>query len=154
MPKPWRKRAVWAGAAVVLTALLVLVYANLTASSAKVEHAVPHRYAPSDAHFARVMGTLLGPGMLGGNKVTSLLNGEEVFPAMLAAIRGAQHTITFETYIYWSGEVGEQFAEALSTLRQHEWDYRGSHHATVRNKYIDAALEGLRQNEQKSGTTP
>ncbi|MDI1451898.1 hypothetical protein QHF85_48090 [Polyangium sp. 6x1] len=47
-----------------------------------------------------------------------------------------------------------QFAEALSTLRQHERDYRDSHHAAVRNKYIAAALEGLRQNEQKSGTTP
>jgi cardiolipin synthase A/B len=114
MPKPWRKRALWAGAAVVVTALLVLAYANLTASSGKVEHAVPHRYAPADPQFVRVMGSLLGPGMLGGNKVASLLNGDEVFPAMLTAIRGAQHTITFETYIYWSGEVGEQFAEALS----------------------------------------
>ncbi|MDI3284710.1 sigma-70 family RNA polymerase sigma factor [Polyangium sp. 15x6] len=47
-----------------------------------------------------------------------------------------------------------QFAEALATLRQHERDYRSSHHAGVRNKYIAAALEGLRQNEQKSGSTP
>ncbi|MDC3959636.1 RNA polymerase sigma factor [Polyangium jinanense] len=47
-----------------------------------------------------------------------------------------------------------QFAEALFTLRQHERDYRDSHHAAVRKKYIAAALEGLRQNEQKSGTTP
>ncbi|MDC0743179.1 sigma-70 family RNA polymerase sigma factor [Polyangium mundeleinium] len=47
-----------------------------------------------------------------------------------------------------------QCAEALSTLRQHERDYRDSHHAAVRNKYIATALEGLRQNEQKSGSTP
>ncbi|MDC3985974.1 sigma-70 family RNA polymerase sigma factor [Polyangium jinanense] len=47
-----------------------------------------------------------------------------------------------------------QFAEALSTLRQHERDYRDSQHAAVRNKYIAAALEGLRQNDQKSGTSP
>jgi hypothetical protein len=47
-----------------------------------------------------------------------------------------------------------QFAEALSTLRKHERDYPGSHHAAVRNKYIAAALEGLRQNKQKSGDTP
>ena len=33
---------------------------------------------------------------------------------MLEAIRSATKTITFETYIYWSGEVGEQFSEALS----------------------------------------
>ncbi|HET9485547.1 MAG TPA: phospholipase D-like domain-containing protein, partial [Xanthomonadales bacterium] len=34
--------------------------------------------------------------------------------AMLEAIRGAQQTITFETYIYWSGEVGQQFADAIA----------------------------------------
>jgi cardiolipin synthase len=33
---------------------------------------------------------------------------------MLAAIRGAKKTITFETYIYWSGHVGQEFADALS----------------------------------------
>jgi cardiolipin synthase len=33
---------------------------------------------------------------------------------MLAAIRDARRTITFETYIYWSGEIGKSFAEALS----------------------------------------
>lgn len=42
-----------------------------------------------------------------------------------------------------------QFAEALSTLRQHEHSYPGTQHAAVRNKYIAMALEGLRQNEQK-----
>ena len=33
---------------------------------------------------------------------------------MLAAIRGAQQSITFETYIYWSGQIAKDFAEALS----------------------------------------
>jgi cardiolipin synthase len=33
---------------------------------------------------------------------------------MLSAIKGAQHTITMETFIYWSGKVGEAFADALS----------------------------------------
>jgi cardiolipin synthase len=33
---------------------------------------------------------------------------------MLGAIRGARHTITFETYIYWSGTIGKAFAEALA----------------------------------------
>ena len=32
---------------------------------------------------------------------------------MLAAIKGAKKTITFETYIYWSGKVGQEFAAAL-----------------------------------------
>src|SRR5690606_16275044 len=29
-------------------------------------------------------------------------------------IRSAERTITFETYIYWSGEIGREFADALS----------------------------------------
>src|SRR3546814_4287862 len=60
------------------------------------------------------MGVMLGPSILPGNHVTDLENGAEIFPAMLEAIRGAQHTITFETYIYWEGEVGQWFADALS----------------------------------------
>ena len=60
------------------------------------------------------MGSLLGPGFVPGNRVTSLLNGDEVFPAMLEAIRSARRTITFESYIYWSSSIGHQFTAALA----------------------------------------
>ena len=33
---------------------------------------------------------------------------------MLAAIRGATRSIDFESYIYWGGDIGKAFAEALS----------------------------------------
>jgi cardiolipin synthase len=49
-----------------------------------------------------------------GNRAETLLNGDEIFPAMLKAIREAKRTITFETYIYWSGKIGKEFADALS----------------------------------------
>jgi cardiolipin synthase len=48
-----------------------------------------------------------------GNKVEVLLNGDQIFPAMLKAIRSAERTITFETYIYWSETIGKEFSEAL-----------------------------------------
>jgi cardiolipin synthase len=57
---------------------------------------------------------LLGPPFLPGTRVRSLLNGDRIFPAMLAAIHGARTSITFETYIYWSGDVGREFAQALA----------------------------------------
>lgn len=60
------------------------------------------------------MSHLLGPPLVPGNQVKELINGDEIFPPMLAAIRAAEKTITFETYIYWSGEVGKEFAEALA----------------------------------------
>jgi cardiolipin synthase len=48
-----------------------------------------------------------------GNRVTVLHNGCEIFPAMLGAIREAQHTIDFLTFVYWKGEIGTEMAEAL-----------------------------------------
>src|SRR5690606_1088195 len=49
-----------------------------------------------------------------GNSVLPLRNGDEIFPPMLEAIRNARHTINFETFVYWSGSVGAEFAEALA----------------------------------------
>ncbi|MEO7317837.1 MAG: phospholipase D-like domain-containing protein [Chthoniobacteraceae bacterium] len=60
------------------------------------------------------MSQLLGPPILDGNLVTPLRNGAEIFPAMLAGIESARRSITFETFIYWSGRIAEKFAEALS----------------------------------------
>lgn len=61
---------------------------------------------------------MLGPAVTTGNRIESLNNGDEIFPAMLEAIHTAQKTITFETYIYWTGEIGRQFAEALAERAQ------------------------------------
>ncbi|MGK0189218.1 MAG: cardiolipin synthase [Verrucomicrobiales bacterium] len=48
-----------------------------------------------------------------GNDVTLLKNGDEIFPAMLSAISGAAETICFETFVYWSGDIAQEFASAL-----------------------------------------
>ena len=42
------------------------------------------------------------------------VNGNRIFPAMLEAIRAAKRSITFETFIYWTGKIGREFAEALA----------------------------------------
>ena len=60
------------------------------------------------------MHALTGSPLVGGNRVDILRNGVQIFPSMLGAIRGAQKTINLEFYIYWDGEVGRQFAEALA----------------------------------------
>ena len=56
---------------------------------------------------------LLGLSMSQDNDVEVLVNGEEIFPAMLDAIASAQHTIEFCTYVYWKGEPAEKVADAL-----------------------------------------
>lgn len=113
---PWtRKRMLWTIAITALaTLLLVVLSLNFTGPEKKLERKIEHRYAISDPQFRREMGVMLGPAIMPGNHVVDLENGDEIFPAMLAAIRSAQKTITFETYIYWEGKVGKAFADALS----------------------------------------
>jgi cardiolipin synthase len=86
---------------------------NLQAGEKHIRYEMDHTFAVQDPEFLRTMNVLLGPTLEPGNRITALQNGDEIFPAMLAAIRGAQHSITFETYIYWSGQVGKAFADAL-----------------------------------------
>lgn len=95
------------------TVVVVVFVINLHTPEKKIQHKVRHLYGVADPEFEREMGTLLGPAILPGNQITALQNGDEIFPAMLKAIRAAQHTINFETYIYWSGHTGEEFARAL-----------------------------------------
>jgi len=102
-------------ALVCLGAILTLLGFNLfSAQETQIRQRIDHHYAVSDPQFLRSMGALLGPPLASGNRVDTLLNGDQIFPAMLKAIREAQRTINFETYIYWSGQVGREFADALS----------------------------------------
>jgi cardiolipin synthase len=79
----------------------------------EIRYEMSHRFSVEDSQFLRSMGELLGPAILPGNQVTALQNGDQIFPAMLEAIRGARESITFETYIYWSGDIGQKFSDAL-----------------------------------------
>ncbi|HEU5051147.1 MAG TPA: hypothetical protein VFU00_12525, partial [Gemmatimonadales bacterium] len=104
----------WVLVAIAVTAVVVLLALNLSGGRTRIEHEIRPLYGAGDPQFVRTMGVLLGPAIVGGNHVVSLQNGDEIFPAMLEAIRGARQTITFETYIYWSGRIGREFAEALA----------------------------------------
>ena len=48
-----------------------------------------------------------------GNRVDLLLNGEQIFPAMLEAVRSARRTITFAQYAYGQGPVANELVQAL-----------------------------------------
>ncbi len=101
-------------AAIAITLLIALVYVNLAGAEHKVHKEIDHLYKVGDEEFNRAMGLMMGPPIVEGNKVQELLNGDQIFPAMLAAIRAAKSTVLFETFIYWSGEIGDEFADALS----------------------------------------
>ncbi|MFD0727546.1 phospholipase D-like domain-containing protein [Lysobacter brunescens] len=97
-----------------LTLVAIVVAMNFATPEKKLERRIEHGSTVRDPQFRREMSVMLGPGLLPGNHVRDLQNGDDIFPAMLDAIRAAERSINFETYIYWSGDVGRQFADALS----------------------------------------
>ena len=101
-------------ASMLVTFVLVLIGLNFVPPEKALERRIAHPHRTDDPQFMREMAVLLGPAIVPGNKIDVLQNGREIFPAMLDAVRGAQRSITFETYIYWSGEIGREMADALA----------------------------------------
>ena len=85
---------------------------------APTEHAprygLDHEFSiDSDEFLATIAGATGVPG-LRGNSIEVLNNGDEFYPVMLREIAGARESITIEAYIYWAGEIGRKFADALA----------------------------------------
>ena len=101
------------GAAWMLGVLCLLLAGCSTMHTKRVNYKLESRYSIIDPQFLRSMGQLLGPEMSASNHVVAFKNGDQIFPAMIEAIRGAQKSICLETYIYWSGEAGQRVSDAL-----------------------------------------
>ena len=92
------------------TGLMAAVSQAIALRDAGLAFAVDHQM-PADSHeFLDSMEGSTGVPLVGGNAVAILNNGDEFYPEMLAAVRGAQRSITIEAYIYWRGEIGMEFA--------------------------------------------
>jgi cardiolipin synthase len=117
MRRNTRKHKLRIGLAVTATAvaafLATIIVINLKGGEKQVRYRLTHRMEVSSPQFLHTMGNLLGPQLVAGNEVTAYQNGHQIFPPMLEAIRNAQNTITFETYIYWSGQIARKFTDAL-----------------------------------------
>lgn len=70
--------------------------------------------SPSSPDFRHAAEALTGQVAREGNRAEVLINGDRIFPAMLEAIRGAEHSIHLETYVYWQGEIAEELAAAVA----------------------------------------
>jgi cardiolipin synthase len=62
----------------------------------------------------RTLEGVIGVPATEGNQVDVLVNGDQIFPAMLEAIGDARRTIDLLTFVYWRGGIGTRFAEALA----------------------------------------
>jgi cardiolipin synthase A/B len=74
--------------------------------------------AATDPRFADYVASLTGAPVEPGDRYEVLRNGDETFPAMLAAIREAKRRISFESFIYEDGVVGDQFTAELAAAAQ------------------------------------
>jgi cardiolipin synthase len=68
----------------------------------------------TDPAFQSSVAAFTGAPIIGDNRVTILLNGEQTFPAIVEALRSAKKTITFEAYIFRKSPVGDQMVEAFA----------------------------------------
>ena len=140
-----RKTALAITATAIASLLAMVLVLNLSLGNKQVDAPLVHLYGVADPQFPRAMASVLNRGLLDGNRIDELLNGDEIFPAMLGAIRAARHTITLETYIYWSGSIGREFSQALSERAKHgvrvhvllDW---------IGGQLEDSLLETMREN--------
>ncbi|MDO8862550.1 phospholipase D-like domain-containing protein [Haliea sp. E1-2-M8] len=68
--------------------------------------------------FAQVSGRMTPQPLVAGNQVLTLHNGEEAYPAMLAAIAGAQRRVLLCSYIFESDHTGREFVAALAAAQE------------------------------------
>jgi cardiolipin synthase len=66
-----------------------------------------------EASFLRAAESLTGAPVSFGNDAELLINGDQIFPAYLGAIRDAEETVNLLTYAYWRGDIATEVADTL-----------------------------------------
>src|SRR4029453_13785051 len=104
-----------------LTVLITLIVGTLAmylgANVATTEKRLLYRprrlYTSKDADFKRAPGIPPGPRLGSGKRLPTPVNGDQIFPAMLEAIRAAKISVTFETFVFRDA-IGCNFCKTLS----------------------------------------
>lgn len=99
----------------VLGLYCITVCIIVVAGCARVQ---PHVALPAltlgEPSFFPTLEAYAGAPIVGGNVVEVLLNGEQIFPALMDVVRSAQRTITYAQYYFEEGPVARDLAEALA----------------------------------------
>jgi cardiolipin synthase len=64
--------------------------------------------------FATTLAAYAGTGVVSGNRVEVLLNGDDIFQAKLRIIKSARKTINYAQYVWEEGKPSEEIANALA----------------------------------------
>lgn len=116
---PWACVCIWAigearwGWAIGAGAMAIVSHL-IAPAAAPPRFGLDHEFPVDSPEFVGTVAGASGSPFIEGNTLQLLNNGDAFYPAMLAAIKRARHSITIEAYIYWSGDVGVRFAEALA----------------------------------------
>ena len=94
---------------IVFSIIALLLVASKDLQTLQIES----QHAAEDPLFPSYVAALLGAQATGGNRYDVLENGDQIFPAMVAAVGNAKRRVSFESYIYQQGVVGAQFTDAL-----------------------------------------
>jgi cardiolipin synthase len=73
--------------------------------------------APNIALLSEVSRKISESPLVAGNSLIILEGGDQAYPVMLEAIRGAQKCVAMSSYIFRNDAAGQQFVEALSAAR-------------------------------------
>ncbi|MEE4638169.1 MAG: phospholipase D-like domain-containing protein [Wenzhouxiangella sp.] len=87
-------------------------------------HPLPIDIVPAYRELARVGQALSRHPLVDGNRIEPLINGEEAYPAMLAAIDSARHYLLLTTYILDNDHTGQRFMAALGRAAERGVDVR------------------------------
>jgi len=102
-----------AGIIAVAAVALVVVLIVALGPEPPVHETLPALTLGDPAFIATLEAHLATP-VVGGNRVTLLLNGDEIFPAKLAAVRAARTSINYAEYFWGEGAAGQELADALA----------------------------------------
>ena len=99
---------------VILLVVATILFGLVSASCARVQShfALPELAAEAPSFLPTI--EAYTSAAHGGNTASLLLNGDQIFPAQLQAIRSARQTIAYAQYFYEEGPIGREIAEALA----------------------------------------
>ena len=94
--------------------LLAIILVVVTGCATVTEHQTTEAVQLGEPSFFPTLEANTGAPITAGNRVDILLNGDDLFPAMLEAVRSAKQSITFEQYVWEESDVSEELAQAIA----------------------------------------
>jgi cardiolipin synthase len=98
----------------VIAGAISFVFYYTSSDPHPVLYALEPDFNTDSAEFRNTMAGMTGMPLIEGNSVEIYNDGDEFYPAMLEAIESAKSSVTMEQFIFWDGQVGRRFAEALA----------------------------------------